>query len=175
MIKEAKSIVGAKVLEFDSGEVLAILNLPIINPDTGVVEAFWVKPLNLPLKDAVVQVGDIIEFKKNMYIKSESVIADPADVIRISEILSDGRDLFGMEVKGESGRSYGKVMDLSFDAKSSMLKSILTQRRSLAFFRSERRIFPYERIVKVLPSYVLVDDSDTQKVALGDVAEPAAG
>jgi len=175
MIKEARSIVGSKVLEFDSGEVLAILNLPIVNPDTGVVEAFWVKPLNLPLRDGVVQAADVVELKKNMYIKSESVIADPADVIRLSEILSDGRDFFGMEVRGESGRSYGKVIDLSFDVKSNMLKSILAQKGFLGLFALKRRLFPYDRIVKVLPSYVLVDDSDAKKVVLGDVAEPAAG
>ena len=175
MIREVKSLVGAKVLEFDSGDLLALLDLPIVNPDTGVLEAFWVRPMNLPVSHAVIQVGDIVEFKKNIYIKSENVIADPADIIRLSEILSEGRVFLNARVMNESGKYYGRLADISFDTDTYMLKRIEV-RKTFLFLAYDRRIFAWERILKVLPEKVIIDDRNEQKEAIiTDATEPAAG
>lgn len=175
MIREAKSLVGAKVLEFDSGDLLALLDLPIVNPDTGVLEAFWVRPMNLPVSHAVVQVADILEFKKNIYIRSENVMADPADVIRLNEILSEGRDFLNARVMNESGKYYGKLVDLSFDTETYMLKQI-DVRKTFLFFAYDRRIFAWGRILRVLPEKIIIDDRTEQKEAIiTDATEPAAG
>lgn len=176
MIKDMKSLVGSKVLHFDSGELLASLNLPIINPDTGVVEAFWVKPFTVALKNAVIQVGDIVEFKKHVYVKSEKVIADPADIIRLSEILSEGRWFLNAPVRNEAGRNYGRVKDLSFSTDTYVLKQIVVQKTLLGLFPGDRRVFGWERILKVLPDEIIIDDSSEQKErATNKAAEPAAG
>ena len=85
MIKNHRSIIGTSVLHFDDGSLLAVLRDVIIDPDTGKIEAFWVKPLSLPIANAVIQSQDIVEWKKNIYLKNESVIADPADIIKVTD------------------------------------------------------------------------------------------
>lgn len=175
MIKEVRSIIGLKVLHFDTGEPVALLNAPIINPDTGVIEAFWVKPLTISMADAVIQVSDITEFKKHVYVKSEQVIADPADIIRLSDILTEKRWFMNAPVRSEAGHGYGRVADIAFDTSTYMLRQIYVQKFLLGLFPFDRRIFAWERILKVLPDAIVIDDSSDAKETVVSDAAPAAG
>jgi len=175
MIREVKMLIGSKVLDFDTGEPLAILNFPIINPDSGAIEAFWVKPLTLGMANAVVQVGNIVKFKKNIYIKSENVIADPADIIRLSEILSEKRRFINAPVRNEAGDKYGKVVDISFNTDTYMLKQIYVEKLVFGLIPSGRRIFGWSRIVEVLEDGIIINDSNNEEkeVVISDASEPA--
>jgi len=167
-------LIGSKVLDFDTGEPLAILNFPIVNPDAGVIEAFWVKPLNIGMANAVVQVGNIVKFKKNIYIKSENVIADPSDIIRLSEMLSEKRRFINAPVRNEAGDGYGKVVDLSFDTETYMVKQIYVEKTVLGLIPTDRRIFGWDRIIEVLEDGIIIDDSSEEKeIVMSDAPEPA--
>jgi len=163
MIREFKSLVGAKVVEFDSGDLLAIMTGIIIDPDSGMVEAFWVKPTTLPYKTAILKTRDILEFKKNLYIRSDKVLAQAEDVIRINEILDDGRTFLGNLVQNEVGHTYGRCDNLSFDTDTNALKQIHCRKSILGVINLDQRIFPYESIIKVLPDMILVKDDATKK------------
>lgn len=176
MIRDYLSLQGAKVLEFDSGDLLALINGIIVDPDTGTVEAFWVKPATLPLKAAVLKVSDILELKKNLYIKSDQVLAEPEDIIRISEILSDGRKFLGTSVVSEAGESYGKCMNLAFDTENFTIRQIHTQKSILGVIRTDKRIFSYNSIVRLTPEAIIVNDDNTKKEPLiATTPEAAAG
>ncbi len=163
MIKTIYSIRGAKVVHQDTGETLALLNLPIIDPDTGVIEAFWVKPLTLMENDAVLTTSNILSFKKNLYIASNNVLAEAADLVRIATILEDGRLILGARVESESGYFYGRVYNLSFSTETYLLKQLHVQRAFL-FFGFNRRLFPYDRIVKVLADKIIINDDSRVEV-----------
>ncbi|MBU0706201.1 hypothetical protein KJ657_04420 [Patescibacteria group bacterium] len=163
MIRDYKSIVGAKVLEFDSGDLLAMVSGIIVDPDTGMVEAFWVKPATLPVGNAILRISDILEFKKNLYIKSDKLLAQAEDVIRISEILEDGRAFLGNAVQNEAGHSYGTCVNLAFDTKTFALKQIYSRRSILGLITLDERIFSYNNIIKILPEMILVNDDATKK------------
>lgn len=166
MTRDYKSILGAKVLEFDSGDLLAMISGIIVDPDTGMVEAFWVKPATLPVKNAILRVSDIVELKKNLYIKSDRVLAQAEDVIRISEILEDGRTFLGNVVQNEAGESYGTCVNLTFDIQTYALKQIHSRRSILGLITLDKRIFSYDNILKVLPEMILVEDVATKKETL---------
>lgn len=163
MIKDVLSIRGEKVVHFETGECLALLNLPIVHPDTGVVEAFWVKPLELPLKNAIILASDIIDFKKSIYIRSEDVIHDPAEIIKIATLLDEKRDFLYAMVQNEKGKRYGRIYNLSFSTETYVLRQIYTKRIAVGLFSFDFRVFPYERVLKVLPQVVIIDDEVTKK------------
>lgn len=176
MIKDYKSIIGAKVLEFDSGDLLAVVSGIIIDPDTGMVEAFWVKPVTLLVRNAILKTSDIVEFKKNLYVKSNKVLAQAEDVIRISEILEDGRTFLGNSIQNEAGHSYGACFNLAFDTQTYALKQIHCKRSILGIITLDERIFSYNNIIKVLPEMILVEDVATKKETLmATTPEAAAG
>lgn len=176
MIRDIRSLIGGKVLEHRSGQILALISGIIIDPDTGMVEAFWVKPLTLPFKNAILKSSDILEFKMHLYVKHDSVLAQAEDLIRISEILEDGRSFLGAPVRSESGVSYGKCVNLTFDTGTYALKQIYTRRSILGLIRLDERIFSYNNIVKVLPDGIIVNDDSTKKEAvMTSTPEAAAG
>lgn len=176
MVRTYKSILGAKVLEFDSGNLLGFVTGILIDPDTGMVEAFWVKALNLPLGKVILRSVDILELKKHLYVTSEKVLAQAEDVIRISEILRDGRVFLGNVVQSEAGRTYGYCDDISFDCVTFVLKKIHARRTFFGLFTLEERTFSYDRILRVLPEMILVDDDTSGREPLmATTPEAAAG
>lgn len=176
MIKDLQSLMGAKVLEYSSGQILALVSGIIIHPDTGMVEAFWIKPLTLPFKNAVLKTSDILEFKKHLYVKDERVFAQADDVIRITEILEEKREFLGTLIQSEAGTAYGKCVNLTFDTETYALKQIYARKSFMGLVTLDERIFAYNDIVKVLPGVILVNDDSTKKeTVMATTPEAAAG
>ena len=99
----------------------------------------------------------ILEWKKNIYIKDEREIAEPEDIIKISEILSRNTFFIGSQVKNEAGEVFGRVYDLDFDTNKLYLRNLYVQ-KSFFGFKYGQRVFSYDAIVQVLPEYILVKD-----------------
>lgn len=174
MIRDILSLRGAKILHFDTGECLALLNWPIIDPDTGVIEAFWVKPLTIVQSDAILLTSDILQFKKNLYVKSDKVFCNPVEVIRIAAILDQKREFLFAPVQSEKGRRHGRVYNLSFSTETYVLRQLYTGRKLFGLIPFMTKIFPYERVLKVLPSYIVIEDNSTKtEEVVPDSAEPA--
>lgn len=163
MIKDVLSIRGSKIMHVETGECLALLNYPILNPDTGVIQAFWVKPITLPLKDAILLTSDILAFKKNLYIKSDKVLSDPAEIIRVASLLEDGRGFLNSSVQNEKGKKYGTVYNFTFSTETYVLRQFYTKKSILGLISFDFRVFPQERILKVLPEAVIIEDETTKK------------
>ncbi|MBN2307316.1 PRC-barrel domain-containing protein [Candidatus Peregrinibacteria bacterium] len=163
MVKDFKSMVGSRVLEYDSGDLLGMVSDIVIDPDSGMVEAFWVRPATLPFGNAILRTSDVLELKKHIYIRSDKVLAQAEDVIRINEILEDGRKFLGCLVQSEAGQSYGRCIDLSFDTDTYALKQIYTRKSLLGLITLDERLFSYENIIKVLPNLILINDDAKKK------------
>ncbi len=156
---ETKNIIGKKILLESSGQLIALLNLPIINPDTGVIEAFWVKSGLPGLQNAILQVSDIRAFKKSLYISTESKLADPAQVIRIAKILEQNKPYFGQNVLGTSKKDYGVIWNISFSNETYLIKQLFTKK----LLGLKKHIFTYKQITEVKAEYILVNDDSSQK------------
>lgn len=156
-------MIGTRILDNEEGNLLAVIQDIIIQPDTGRIEGLWVKPLTLPIKNAILQSDAILEWKKNIYIKDESKIAEPEDVIKISEILARNTFFIKNQVKNESGRTLGRIYDLDFDTTKLYLRNLYSQ-KSFIGFKYGPRVFSYDSIIKVLPDYILVKDMESKKV-----------
>lgn len=154
-------------MHFEEGSLLAVVKDVIVNPDTGKLEAVWVKPAAHILSYAVIRAEDIVEWKKHLYIKSEQAIADPADIIKIAEILTDGRQIIGNEVRTEEGVVLGRVTDIDFDTRDYYLHHLHVEKRWLGMIRRDRRILSYDLIVQVFKDYILVKDKNAAKETVG--------
>ncbi len=163
MIKEYKSIIGTPIMHFDEGSLLAMVKDVVINPDTGKIEAFWVKPLTVPMFNAVIQSQDIVEWKKNIYIKNDSVITNPIDIIRISDIMAKETYIIGNRVQNKDGKYYGKVYNITFDTGSFYLHQIHVQKSILGIINYEQRIFSFDGIIEVTPSAIIIKDEAIEK------------
>ncbi|MBU1017980.1 hypothetical protein KKA33_03040 [Patescibacteria group bacterium] len=162
MIRTHSQIIGNPVLREEDGEPVALLQDMIIHPDTGKIEGFWVKPLMLPVNNAVIPSESILEWKKNVYIKDEREIAEPEDIIKITEILSRDILFTGNQVKNEAGVTIGRVFDLDFDTEKLYLRNLYTE-KSFLVFKYNQRIFNYDTIIQVTPDYIVVQELEEKK------------
>lgn len=174
MIKKYSAITGSPILHFDDGSLLGMIKDPIIDPATGKIEAFWVKALTLPNPDAVLQVQNIVEWKKNVYVKDDGAFADPADIIKISEILARNIYFLGNTVWGQSGKTYGRVYDIDFDTAQFYLNNLYVQKSVLWFIKLDHRVFNYDQIIDVQTDHILItDDSSKKEPMLNKEEQPA--
>lgn len=164
MIHQWSKIIGTPVLSYAEGTALAVIQDVVIHPDTGKIEAFWVKPLTVPIRHGILLADDIVAWKKNLYIKDERVIAEPEDVIRVSDILSRRTYFIGNKVKGESGKVYGRVFDLDFDDKTLYLRYLFAH-RSFLYFKYKPCFFHFDGVIQVLPEFILVKEEAGKKEA----------
>ncbi|GEM_PF-1616418 len=158
MTKSYRQILGNPVLHFEQGTVLGVVRDVIIHPDTGRLEGLWIKPTGRLLAFGVLQTQDIVEWKKNIYVKDEGSIAEAHDVIKISEILADGRLIMGKRVRTEAGETVGRVVNLDFDTEQYYLRHLYTQKSVLGLWAYDSRILNYDLILEVLPDYILIKD-----------------
>lgn len=162
MIREYRQIIGTPVLQQDDGSPLAVLNDIIIDPDSGKVMAFWVKPVNIPLSNAIIETDSILEWKKNIYIQDERQISDPADIIRISEVLERNTFFIGNRVQSEEGEKLGMVTNLTFDDRHFKLRQLMSHKIFL-FFAYQPRLFDYRAVISVNPDYIVVKNKEEKK------------
>lgn len=158
MIKFFREIIGTPVLHFEDGSLLASVKDVIIHPDTGKLEAFWVKTYHHPFSYGILQTQDIAEWKKKIYVKGGEAIGAPADIIKIADILSQKRLIVGNRVRTDSGVDLGRVFDLDFDTTQYFLRHIHVQKSFLGLWRYQPRILSYDLILEVLPDTILIKD-----------------
>ena len=163
MIKFYSTIIGTPVLNFDDGSLLAVLQDVVVDPETGKIEAFWVKPLALSISDAIIQSSDIAEWKKNIYVKNESVISDPAEIIKITEILTKKTYVIGNRVRNQKGKNYGRVYDLDFNTDTFYVRQIYVQKSIFGIFKYLNRIFSFDSIIEVTEKAIIIDDETSKK------------
>lgn len=177
MIVEYLNIIGTPILGHESGDLIALLKDLIIDPDTGKIEGIWVKPLTLPMSEGVILAQDLIEWKKNIYIRGEQVISEADDIIRITEILEKNAFFIGNRVENQAGEILGKVYSLDFDTRKLYLQNLYIQ-KSFLILAWNQRMIPYDAILEVLPKVIIINDKQKKKakepVVLEDT-EMAAG
>ena len=163
MIQEYLSIIGTQIHQHNNGNILAVLKDVIINTDTGKIEAIWVKPLTVHLSNAVIRTSDIIEWKKRIYIKGDTAISDPEDIIRISEILARNILVIDSRVENQQGDYLGDVYSFDFDSESMMLRFIYTEKKALGLISHQKGLFSYKNIIEIKESVIIVDDKTLVK------------
>lgn len=163
MIRRYSSIIGLPLVDFNEGNTLALLRDIIVNPDSGKIEAFWVKPVGNIFANLIVQTQDILEWKKKIYTRDDSALATAEEVLRIAEILKKETPIIDQRVKGASGANYGTVSDLEFNDSTFDLKQIYTQKRLLGLIPYVHFTFTAKKIVQITSENILVDDDPTEK------------
>ena len=163
MIKEYLSTIGTRIHKHDDGNLLAVVRDVIIDTDTGKIEGFWVKPLTVPLNNAVIQTSDIIEWKQKIYIKNDSVIGESEDIIRISDILARDILVIGNKVENINGEYLGDVYSLDFDSDKFVIRQIYTEKKVLGLIGHSKRVFGFNSIIEIKQSVIIVDDKVVNK------------
>lgn len=165
MIIHFSDCVGVPLVHFETGDLLGLIKDVIVRPQDGRIEAFWVKSLAHPWQNRILQTQDILEWKKNAYVRNPDAISLPSEIIRIVEILQKKTEVIDNRVFDEENRYLGKVYDFDFNTEEFILRNIYVGKRFLWKF-CQPRIIGSVNIIEIFPDYIRVRDLEVKKGVL---------
>jgi uncharacterized protein YrrD len=110
MLLTIKNMLGAPVMSLQTGQPLAKLGAPIVNPNNLKIVAFYVGGPMVGFSPAVLFSEDIREFGEvGAIVDSSDNILSPEGMVRLSEVISYGFVLDGIHVVDEQNHKLGRV------------------------------------------------------------------
>ena len=164
-LRSLRSIIGLPVQDFSDGSLLGLIRDVILDIPHRMIAGFWVKPLHLPISNAVLQVSDIADFKQSCFVRGDDVFASPGDIVKMQEHIHSELQILFQPVYNLQGVYFGKVTDFAFDLKTFEIRQIFVQKVFLFVFPYQSRIIGMQRVKKITPEAVIIDDRV-------DLAEP---
>jgi sporulation protein YlmC with PRC-barrel domain len=171
---------GLPIVEEDGDEALGWLGDPLIDPDRGIIEGFFIRtPEFMGEGEAFCTMADILRWGTRVTVSHAHVFTDPTDIIRLRTLLSDPRTLLWQKIRTERGATIGRCKDIQFDTESAKITWLFPKR----FFRFGTAI-PATEIIEVRPEAIIVRDpqatlpveAEKEKVSplevLQEIAEP---
>lgn len=102
-------------LEEDIGGIADIL----IQPDTGVIEGFFVTiPAFLHARTLFLSAVDIMHFGARVRVRHGETLSPVEDIVRLQTVLEDKRPVLGQRMVTESGKVLGACRDVQFETQT---------------------------------------------------------
>ena len=145
----------------------------VVNPETGIFEAFWVNTIT-GLK--LVSAKDIALWtEEEIFITDEQAMLDPKELPRIDKVLEKEIPILGALVF--HGKTYlGKVVDFAFDTISPRLLSLTIYSGFWIF--GKKQIILRKQIKKITKNGIFISEPtikiDLEKELLGKTKKPVA-
>ena len=178
MIKGSE-VIGKPVVSYSDGKELERVQDLVFDAENGVVLALLVDQGGWFSEAHVLPLTDIREIGEDAVIIDDAKqIVSAADLPRIQEVLEGSNALKGTKVLTEDGKDLGKLVDLSFDAHTGMVKEYEVSGGILADVSSGRATIPAPKTLKIgkdvaFVSSEVAQDVENQKGGLAGVAQSA--
>ncbi len=138
--KQYTKLLNTPILNRQTGEEVGEIYDLIIDPDTGKIEAFWVKQGLLSGAEKVLSINDVTEWKLRLYIDDNDSIVNPNEILKIQKILKKEIHLYLHKVKTLSGSKLGRAIDLFLDSMSGQILQIQVAKNFFGFKYSKRLV-----------------------------------
>ncbi len=146
-----KTIIQSKNDDIPTGVLLDM----VINPETGVFEAFWVKSLE---GQKLLLPKDIINWDtQQITINDSNDLSSPEDLPRLRKVFEKECPILKAKVYDRAHEKFlGTVRDFTFDTISPRLLALEVEKN---FFGMGRHRIPQHRIIKIKADKITVDSS----------------
>ena len=145
---------GTHIVDDGTDESVAQLQFPLLHPDLGTVEGFYVKiPHFLRSEVLFLSSVDIIHWGAHIRIRDADVLAPLEDRVRLQALVEEGRTILGQKMLSESGAYLGRCLDIQFNTKTFMLEWLFPRK----LFRWGTAM-PVSAIVEVKKEAVILRD-----------------
>lgn len=144
------------------GNVAGIL----INPDTGAIEGIFVRISSFLSSEVLfAPVSDIQHWGRRIRVRDEDSLSPLDDLVRLQQMVDDGRPVLGQTIRAEEGGVIGRCADVQFDTRFCRLEWLFPRR--LFFWKTP---VPAASILQVRPDAIIVRTMNTVKEPASDSA-----
>jgi sporulation protein YlmC with PRC-barrel domain len=125
MLLTIQNMLGSPVMSLQTGQPLARLGVPIINPHNLKIVAFYVSGPMVDFTPAVLFSEDIREFgEMGAIVDSSDNILSPEGMVRLGEVISYGFMIDGIHVVDEQNHKLGRVENYTLDPNDFMIQQL---------------------------------------------------
>ncbi len=150
-------LANAQVFSLQSGHAIAKVSGQIIEPSTLELAAFYVNSPKSP--QTVVLARDIRRLTPDtVVVDSSEDLEDPAEIVRLQELIQRKFSLQGIKVVSESGQKLGKVGDYTVSLSTYKVQKIYVKPSLMKAFLANSLIIDRAQIVDVTNQKITVRD-----------------
>ncbi|MCL2173778.1 hypothetical protein FWH58_00535 [Candidatus Saccharibacteria bacterium] len=125
MLLTIRNMLGAPIMSLQTGQPLAKLGMPIINPHNLKIVAFYVNGPMVGFSPAVLFSEDIREFgEMGAIVDSSDNLLSPEGMVRLGEVISYGFILDGIHVVDEQKHKLGRVENYTLNPDDFMIQQL---------------------------------------------------
>jgi len=169
MLIQASTIIGLPIAAMDTESKVGKIENIVVDPDSGELVGFFVKPLGMFARNKVLSALDVIDIDKNgMVVKSEESLVDLSEIVKMEQIIKKNIKIIGQKAITESKKYLGKVNDLLIDTESALV---------LKYYIGdilENRIIPNDKLIKITQNALIFSDDVVMQVAAPEAEGAAA-
>ncbi|MDR1300706.1 MAG: hypothetical protein LBK50_03295 [Candidatus Nomurabacteria bacterium] len=150
MLITINNMSGASVMSLQTGQPLAKLGEPIINPHNLKIVAFYVSGPMVDFDPAVLFAEDIREFgEMGAIVDSSDNILSPEGMVRLGEVISYGFILNGIHVVDEQGHRLGRVENYTLNPGDFMIQQLYLKPTLAKSFRISHLTVSRDQILAI--------------------------
>jgi uncharacterized protein YrrD len=147
-----------KVISLRTGQEVAYLVGPIINPSNLKIEGFRVTD-SKSKESLILLTQDIRQYDlSGIFINDHSDLSEEVDLVRIKDLLNMNFILIGKNVETASASKIGKVVDYAFDNTSMFIAKLFVSKPLFKSLNGASLTVQRDQIVNITPTKVVIED-----------------
>jgi len=158
MLRLSGTIINKPVMSLRTGSVVAQVFAALINPDNLRIEGLYCTD-RFSNETLILLKQDIREFiDKGYVINDHSVLSEPSDLVRLSDIINLNYQLIGKSVITISKDRVGKVSDYAVDVESMYIQKIYVSQTILKSFTNGNLSIDRLQVQEVTDKKIVIND-----------------
>lgn len=158
MLQLIERFLNQPVLSLRTGGQIATATTPIINPNNLKIVGFYCKS-NRERQPTVLLSQDIRQITGDGYIVNDhEVLTNPADLVRLKDVLSWDFELYDKPVYTISGDHVGKIGDYAVDPESLYIVKLYVEQSLMKSFTGGKLVVDRTQINEITPKRVIIED-----------------
>ncbi len=143
-------------------KVGSVLDLAI-NPQDGKILCLLIKTGFFSPKLALLP-QDILKWEEEfILIQNNQSLIPVEEIVRVQEILKQHFKWVDQKVVNTQKRKIGKVLDLTLDLEIGQISRLSIEITSLKGLLETERLIPWNKIIKVTPHYIMIEELEKSK------------
>lgn len=158
MLQLSASLLNKDVLSLRTGQPVATIIGPIINPNNLKVEGFYCQD-RFDKKQLVLLYQDIRDMLAQGYvINDHDVLVEPDDLIRLKDVISLNFELIGKQVVTIGKEKVGKVSDYATETETMFVQKIYVSQSILKSFTGGSLSIDRTQVNEITPKKVIINE-----------------
>ena len=162
MLLYNSKLIGTPILSMQAAGRVASIESSIVDPNSLKIIAFQVSAPHAAKSNAnFLMTGSIREYSNlGCVIDSIDELVEPADVIKLNDVLGLGFNLPGLKVETKKGSKLGHIIDFTVTPDDYSVAQIIVKRPIIKSFLDPELTIPRKEIVEITDYKVIVKDEE---------------